>query len=178
MIKIIFTRRQVSVRLSRVIKGYMFAGKSCSALTRGELEDSALGIVVNSRLGRSVPGTAANLGRSVQVSLADHLNVECLDTIWTGGLSDLIGRLLKLDCRSWSNRRLEVTTVLLSLFTTISCKYATNNQQNQPNTVCHHGKLLLLCPSYPQSASRFGSWTSFKMLSTYSTSPGSDHQSP
>lgn len=71
--------------------------QSFSPPTGAELEDPTVGVVVQSRLGRSVPGAAADLGRSVQVSPADHLDVERLDAVRTGRFSDLIGRLLELD---------------------------------------------------------------------------------
>ncbi len=68
-----------------------------SALTRDEFKHSALGIIVDSRLGRSVPGAATDLGGPVQIATTNHLDVEHLDAIRTRRLSDLVGRLLKLN---------------------------------------------------------------------------------
>lgn len=72
-----------------------------SSLTWGKPEHATVGVVVYSRLSRSVPSAAADLGGAVQVSTADHFNVEDLDAVRTGRLSDLEGRLLELDGGSW-----------------------------------------------------------------------------
>ena len=78
-----------------------FVAREFSEPTGREFEHPALGIVVDSGLGRSIPGAAADLGRSIQVAPADHLDVEHLNAVRTGRLSDLIGRLLELDGGSW-----------------------------------------------------------------------------
>lgn len=94
-----------------------FSGvKRFSALTGGEFKHSAVWVVVHSGLGRSISGAAADLGRPVQVTVTDHLDVEHLDAVRTGGFSHLVGRLLKLNGGSWRKRR--KVTALPSVLTT------------------------------------------------------------
>lgn len=71
--------------------------KGVSTLTWGEFKHPTLGVVVHSGLGRSVSCAAADLGGPVQITPTDNLDVEYLDAVWTRRLSDLVGRLLKLD---------------------------------------------------------------------------------
>lgn len=64
--------------------------KRFTALTGGEFKHSAVWVVVDSGLGGSVSGAAADLGRPVQVTVTDHLDVEHFDAVWTGRFSDLV----------------------------------------------------------------------------------------
>lgn len=66
-------------------------------LTRTELKHSALGVVVHSGLGRAVSGATADLGSSVQVSLADDLDVQHLNSVRAWRLPHLVGGLFKLN---------------------------------------------------------------------------------
>jgi len=70
-----------------------------------ELENAALGVVVQAGLGRSVPGAAADLGGAVQVAVALHPDAEHLHAVGAGRLAHLVGRLLELDGGRWSRRR-------------------------------------------------------------------------
>lgn len=88
------------------IKVCFFCSKTrFSALTGGEFKHSAVWVVVDSGLGRSISRAAADLGCPVQVTVTDHLDVEHLDAVWTGRFPHLVGRLLKLNGGSWRNRR-------------------------------------------------------------------------
>lgn len=69
-------------------------------LTWSEFQHSALGVVVDSRLGGAVSGAAADLGGSVQVPPTNHLDVEHLDAIRTRWLPHLVGGLLELNSGS------------------------------------------------------------------------------
>lgn len=93
----------------------------CSALTGGKFKHSAVWVVVDSGLGRSIARAATDLGCTVQVAVTDHLDVEHLDSVWTGRFSHLVGRLLKFDSGSWWKRR-KVTGLPSSGYTWL-CEY-------------------------------------------------------
>lgn len=81
------------------ILGSLFS-KTCGdwhSITRTELQDSALWVVIHTRLGRPIPCAAADLGRPVLIPFADHLDVQNSHSIGPQGFPDLVRSFFKLN---------------------------------------------------------------------------------
>lgn len=69
------------------------------SITRTELQDSALWVIIHPGLGRPVPRAAADLGRPVLISSADHLDVQEGSGVWPRGFADLVCGFFELNGR-------------------------------------------------------------------------------
>lgn len=74
------------------------------SVTRTELQDAALRVIIHTRLGRPIPRATADLGCPVLIPSADHLDVQNGRCIWPRGFPDLVCSFFKLNGGSWANK--------------------------------------------------------------------------
>ena len=67
------------------------------SVTGTELQDTALRVIIHTRLGRPIPCATADLGCPVLIPSADHFDIQSGRGIWPRGLPDLVRSFFKLN---------------------------------------------------------------------------------